>query len=205
MHGIPICCTPSGSHFFSQEGFFLFLSTRCPLPHSSPSVSFLWLCPLVFMSPCTCQTYCLPQEKKKSKPTQASFRDLFNGHLLRRKTPLFLELFLPGFGAASMSAFVFPLKEAWFSLLCRVWLWTTQGRSKTWTLLSVGTGTRVPSSASFTGQWRTLLSLLFVPFHWARALLGPLSFYLGAQYFCVHSLIFVCSTYNMPPTSILLM
>lgn len=48
---------------------------------------------------------------------QACSCDLFNGPLPMEPVPLFPEPFLPGFGAISEGASVFPLREAWCSLL----------------------------------------------------------------------------------------
>lgn len=48
---------------------------------------------------------------------QACSCDLFNSHLPSVRVLLFLEPFLPGFGAISKRASVFQLWEAWCSLL----------------------------------------------------------------------------------------
>ena len=48
---------------------------------------------------------------------QACSYDLINGPLPTGRVPLFLEPFLPGFGAVSKGASVFPLREAWRSVL----------------------------------------------------------------------------------------
>lgn len=63
----------------------------------------------------TCQLYCPPL--RKSEPMQPCSCDLFNGPLSTGRVPLFLVPFLPGFGAISKGASVFPLREAWCSLL----------------------------------------------------------------------------------------
>lgn len=203
MRGMPIGCSPSGSPFFLRRVFFFFFQLVVHFrtqAHPSPFSNsvLLSLCPpapvkrIVF-------------HRKKSKPTQASFHDLFNGHLPRRKMPLFLKLFLPGFGAASMSAFIFPLKEAWFSLLCRVWLWTTQGRSKTWTLRLWARAQESPAQLPLPANEEHFCAFRLCPFTVLELRWALCHSFWGPRGFCVHSLIFVYSTYNMPPTSVPLM
>lgn len=84
--------------------------------HSNPSVSFLPLCPRVRLPDAPVSSTVLPL--KKSKPIQAwLLRPFVNGPLPTERVPLFLEPFLPGFQAISEGASVFPLREAWRSLL----------------------------------------------------------------------------------------
>lgn len=104
---------PTGSHLLrrSVSPFFQLIvhlrtQTR-PSPFSSPSSCL--------SSSNTCQHHCPPL--RKSKPMQACSCDLFNGALPTGRVPLFREPFLPGFRAISKGASVFPLREAWCSLL----------------------------------------------------------------------------------------
>lgn len=63
----------------------------------------------------TCQPHC--PLLTTSKPMHTCSYDLFNGALPTGRVLLFLVSFLPGLGAVSKGASVFPLKEAWCSLL----------------------------------------------------------------------------------------
>lgn len=97
---------PSGSPLHLPFSSTSELKQICLLSHALSSC-------LSFSS--TCQFHCPLQ--KKSKPTEASFCNLFNGHLPLERVSLFLQPFLPGFGAISKGASVFLLWKAWYLLL----------------------------------------------------------------------------------------
>lgn len=107
-----LCSTQEAICFFGVSPFsFSSLSTSTLKPIHVLSLA-LSSC---LSSSNTCQPHCPPL--KKSKPMHTCSCDLFNGPLPTGRVLLFLVSFLPGFGAVSKGASVFPLKEAWCSLL----------------------------------------------------------------------------------------
>lgn len=198
---------PSGSPLASEDGQ-AFLYPRHPPPRSNPSVSSLGLRPLVCPLPAPVSFHCPP--KKRSKAIQACSCDLFNGLLPTGRVPLFLGPFLPGSGAISKGASVFPLRGGRGApcllgvIMDHTWSCSSgsprAGGPGAWAQ-APGPGSRLPPAR--TQNPLLLLSLLSGPFHWAQGSTGPLcDSYVGAQLLSIHSLVFVLSTYNMPPTSI---
>lgn len=183
-----------------------------PLSFSSSSTSTLKPIRLLSLgrssclsSSSTCQLHCAPL--KKSKPMQACSCDLFNGPLPTGRVPLFPELFLPGFGAISKRASVFPLREAWCSLLAGCdngpHMVVLQRITKTW---GPGAWAQAPALPPLPPKpaHKALFFSAFCPgpFTLPELCRALLSSYLGAWCLSVHSLSFVHSTYNMHLTSI---
>lgn len=135
-------CSAQKAICFSGVPPFSFRSTSTLQTHPRPFSRPVLLSFLQHLS-----AHCPPL--KKSKPMQTCSCSLFNSLLPVGQVLLFLELFLTGFGAVSKGASVFPLKEAWCSLLAACdngpHMVVLQRLTKTWGLSAWA---QAPGSAS---------------------------------------------------------
>ena len=187
MHGITICCTNLRKLVCSQEGL-LFLSA---VSHSTPSIYLISLALSSYFYPAAPVRAIVPHRRRAYPYRHACLT--FSKAIFQCGGGFVPWAFLTRFWRASARGH--PSSY-----------WGRRGSHRFLGVIMDHTWSYSSGSprfgASVWGHKPQSPWLCLLLFHFVWALLGLLSYSLGAQCLCIHSLSFVHSNYNLPQTSI---